>query len=88
MAKVMVSIQDELLRKIDRAAHAQGASRSAFLAAAARRHLAQTGEESVTAAVASLEKIFTAPPFIDAAALVRADRDARDRHDRQRVSEC
>lgn len=77
MAKVMVSLPDDLLREIDQAAARRSTSRSAFLASAARRALARRDPEAMAAAVARSEERFRESGSFDSAGLVRADRDGR-----------
>ena len=77
MAKVMVSLPDDLLAQIDEEAERRSASRSALLAAAARRELSRPDSGQVAAAIARSEERFRAAGSFDAADLVRADRDAR-----------
>jgi hypothetical protein len=52
-------------------------SRSAFLAAAARRELARRDPAAVAEAIARSEQRFRAAGGFDAAELVRQDRDTR-----------
>lgn len=82
--KVMISLPDELLERIDRAAGERQTSRSAFLQEAARREL---GWPDAAAIDAALERgrgaLARAGPF-EAAKLIRAERDARDARDRRR----
>jgi hypothetical protein len=83
MAKVLVSLDDRLLVRIDRAAKAQGLSRSAYLASLAERDLARTkgpgSKPSVRRAMAELDRLFRENPTgnEDSTALIRAMRDAR-----------
>jgi predicted transcriptional regulator len=77
MSKVMVSLPDDLVREIDVEARRRSTSRSAFLAAAARRELARRDPASVAEAIARSEQRFRAAGEFDAADLVRQDRDAR-----------
>jgi len=77
MAKVMVSIPDDLLERIDEAARSREVSRSALLALAARRELARRDTAVVAAAIARSEARFDNAGSFDSAALVRADRDTR-----------
>jgi metal-responsive CopG/Arc/MetJ family transcriptional regulator len=82
MGKVLVSIDEKLLARIDRAARSAGLSRSAYLARLAARDL---GEErgpgagrQARRAVARLQRLFdTQPSGEEATVAVRADRDAR-----------
>ncbi len=75
MAKVMVSLPDELLARVDEEASRRSTSRSALLALAARRELERRDPDAVAAAVARSRERFRAGRF-DATDLVRADRDA------------
>jgi metal-responsive CopG/Arc/MetJ family transcriptional regulator len=77
MAKVMVSLPDELVRDIDEEARRRSMSRSALLAAAARRELARSEPAAVAEAIARSEQRFRAAGRFDAAELVRQDRDTR-----------
>lgn len=81
MAKVLVSFDDALLRRIDRAAREQGLSRSAYLAGLAEKDAATTAgpgaKPSVRRALEELDELFQAAPGGDSTALVRAERDAR-----------
>ncbi len=83
MAKVLVSMDDALLRRVDAAARAAGLSRSAYLARLAIRDL---GEERgpgasprVHAAMRRLDELFAQNPVPDedSTAAIRAERDAR-----------
>ena len=73
----MVSLPDELIRDIDEEARRRSVSRSALLAAAARRELARRDPEAVAEAIARSEKRFRSAGSFDAAELVRQDRDTR-----------
>jgi len=81
MSKILVSVDDKLLARIDRAAKSAGLSRSAYLAGLAARDL---GDErgpgagrQARRAVARLQRLFDAHPSgEDAAAAIRADRDS------------
>lgn len=77
MAKVMVSLPDDLLAELDTEATRRSTSRSALLAAAARRELDRRDPERVTAAIARSERRFAQAGRFDAADLVRADREVR-----------
>lgn len=81
MAKVLVSLNDALLRRIDRIAKSRGLSRSAYLA-----QLAEQDEQRVRGpgaapesrrALARLDQLFAQSPVGDSTAAVRAERDAR-----------
>lgn len=77
MAKVMVSLPDDLLAEIDEEAGRRSTSRSALLAAAARRELRRRDPEKVAAAVARSEERFRQAGSFEASELVRGDRDVR-----------
>jgi metal-responsive CopG/Arc/MetJ family transcriptional regulator len=77
MAKVMISLPDDLLTKIDAEARRRAMSRSALLAAAAGREIGRRDPEEVAAAIARSEARFLNAGSFEAADLVRADRDQR-----------
>ena len=77
MSKIMVSIPEDLLAKIDAEAQRRSTSRSALLAAAARRELAQPDPERVAEALARSEQRFRNAGTFEATDLVRRDRDSR-----------
>jgi metal-responsive CopG/Arc/MetJ family transcriptional regulator len=74
MAKVMVSLPDELLRRIDARAHTCHATRSGFLRELAERELAADAERAQTEIEALL-----APAHLggDVTELIRHDRHRR-----------
>jgi metal-responsive CopG/Arc/MetJ family transcriptional regulator len=77
MAKVMVSIHDDLLAEIDAEAERRATSRSALLATAARHELARKDSAQMEAAIARSEQRFRSAGSFEAAELVRSDRDTR-----------
>ncbi len=81
MAKVLVSFDEKLLRRIDRTAKAGGESRSAYLARLAEADAARgrgPGKDPVArAAMRKLDRLFADAPAGDSTAAVRAARDAR-----------
>jgi hypothetical protein len=81
MAKVLVSIDDRLLRRIDRTAKASGKSRSAYLSQLAENAAARGSGPGKTAAAQAalkrLDRLFAAAPAGDSTAAIRATRDAR-----------
>lgn len=77
MSKVMISLPEDLLATIDAEAQRRELSRSAFLAAAARRELKRRDPKAVTAAIARSEARFRDAGVFESAALVRGDRDDR-----------
>ncbi len=81
MAKVLVSFDDKLLRRIDRDAQANGKSRSAYLSDLAESE-AVRGEgpgkaPSARAALRRLDRLFQSSPAAYYTAASRDERDAR-----------
>ena len=79
VAKVMVSLPDDVLARIDDEAERRGTSRSALLREAALRELGRPDSAALEAAVERSRSRFAAAGRFDATALIRAERDARDR---------
>lgn len=80
MAKVLVSFDDRLLKRIDRAASASGKSRSAYLSQLAESAADGSGPGKTAgarAALRKLDRLFAAAPAEDSTAAIRAARDAR-----------
>ncbi|HVQ57346.1 MAG TPA: hypothetical protein VMS60_00425 [Solirubrobacterales bacterium] len=81
MAKVLVSIDDRLLRRIDRAAESARLSRSAYLSGLAEREFlggeGPGGAPAALAAMRKLDRLFKSAPAGDSTAAIRAERDAR-----------
>jgi predicted transcriptional regulator len=81
VGKVLVSLNDALLRRVDRIAKARGLSRSRYLAELAERDAArwEGPGKSRTAkrALARLDGLFRVGPPEDSTAAIRAERDAR-----------
>jgi len=77
MSKVMVSLPDDLLAELDAEVKRRSTSRSALLAAAARRELARRDAEEMAAAIERSETRFRRAGSFDSADVVRADRDRR-----------
>ena len=81
MAKVLVSLNDALLRRIDRIAKARGLSRSAYLAGLAERDAARTegpgAGRAARRALTRLDALFAEGPVEDSTIAIRAERDAR-----------
>ena len=79
--KVLVSIDDRLLRQIDRAARERGMTRSAYLVELCARELRAAKGSGATrrarGALRRLDGLFARLPHEDAAAAIRAQRDAR-----------
>ena len=81
MGKVLVSFDDALLRRIDRAASSRGLTRSTYLAQLAERDAARaTGPgktPAVRGALRDLDRLFAEAPPGESTAAIRAARDAR-----------
>ncbi|HEV3093094.1 MAG TPA: type II toxin-antitoxin system HicB family antitoxin [Solirubrobacteraceae bacterium] len=75
MAKVMVSLPDELLERIDLSAKARHATRSGFLRELAERELASESDRGRR----RIERLLGRPVGLggDAASLIRSDRRSR-----------
>jgi metal-responsive CopG/Arc/MetJ family transcriptional regulator len=76
MSKVMISLPEDLLRRIDEEAKRRSISRSALIATAARRELARPNPEAVAEAIARSEARFVRSGAFEAAEMVREQRDA------------
>lgn len=81
MAKVLVSLNDALLRRVDRIAKVRGLSRSAYLGSLAERDIARSRGPGTTRtarrALTRLDELFAGGPAEDSTSAIRADRDAR-----------
>lgn len=77
MSKVMVSLPDELLGRLDVEARRRSTSRSALLALAAEKELDRRTPEQVADAIARSEERFRHAGSFESAHLVRIDRDQR-----------
>jgi hypothetical protein len=81
MVKIFVSLDDTLLRHIDRMAQSRGRSRSAYLAELAERDAARSGGPGATPdarrALERLDEVFAQSPPGESTAFVRAEREAR-----------
>lgn len=80
----MISVPDDLLERIDRAADERHTSRSAFLQEAARRELGWPDPVSIDAALERGRTALAGTRHFESAELIRADRDRRDVRDRRR----
>jgi metal-responsive CopG/Arc/MetJ family transcriptional regulator len=77
MSKVMVSLPDDLLAQLDVEVKRRSTTRSALLAAAARRELARQDPAELSAAVERSERRFRDAGSFESADLIRSDRDRR-----------
>lgn len=82
--KVMISLPEDLLGRIDRAAGERQMSRSAFLREAARRELGWPDAGAIEAALERGRGALAGAGSFEAADLIRAERDARDASDQRR----
>ena len=79
MAKVLISLDEQLLRRIDRRAKSQGLSRSAYFARLSQRDIATAGQgvtSAVRRALRDLDALFASAPRGDRTQLIREERDA------------
>ena len=81
--KVMVSIPDDLLERIDREAGERGTTRSGFLQEAARRELGWPDPLTIDAALERGRAALEGFGSFEAADLIRAEREGRDERDRR-----
>jgi hypothetical protein len=81
MAKVLVSFDEKLLKRIDRAALASGQTRSGYLARLAETQIGRGSgpgkSPGARRAMRSLDRLFAGAPSGDSTDAVRAERDAR-----------
>lgn len=84
MARVLISLPDGLLERIDREVARAHGSRSAFFQDAARRRLGWPDPERLDAALERARAALAGTGPFESAEVIRADRDARDERDRRR----
>ena len=81
MVKVLVSLEESLLRQIDRRARRNGVSRRTYLAQLAARDVARGtgpgGAATAREALARLDALFAGSPAGDSTAAIRAERNRR-----------
>lgn len=81
MAKVLVSFDERLLKRIDRAAQASGQTRSGYLAWLAETQIGRGSgpgkSPGARRAMRRLDRLFDDAPPGDSTEAVRAERDAR-----------
>lgn len=82
--KVMISMPDDLLERLDRAAGKRGTSRSAFLQEAVRRELGWPDPAAFDAALRRGRTALAGAGAFESAELIRDERDTRDARDRRR----
>jgi DNA-binding phage protein len=84
MPKVLITLEDTLLRRVDRAVRERGLTRSAYMAQLAERDLAQAvgpgADPEVRAALARVQALFARNPMPeDPTAAIRDERDRQAR---------
>jgi len=84
MAKVLISMPDELLARVDREADRRGVTRSGFLQDAAQRELGWPDPVALDAALDRGRAALVSVGAFESAELIRRERDARDARDRRR----
>jgi hypothetical protein len=87
MAKVLVTFEDDLLRRIDQVAKLRGLTRSAYLSQLAARATAQEkgpgADPAVHRALARIDEILANAEIVDrrdSTVIIREERDARAAH--------
>lgn len=80
----MISLPDDLLARIDRAAAARRTSRSTFIQEAARRELGWPDPAAIDAALERARAALAGVGRFESARLIRSERDRRDARDRRR----
>ena len=81
MAKVLVSLNDALLRRVDRIAKGRGLSRSAYLEELAAKDAARSEgpgtSRAARRALAQLDELFATGAAEESTLAIRRERDAR-----------
>jgi metal-responsive CopG/Arc/MetJ family transcriptional regulator len=83
-AKVLVTIPNDLLERIDRETESLGQTRSEFLQEAARRRLGWPDPLAIDAALLRGRAALSQSGSFESADVVRAQREERDAHDQRR----
>ena len=78
MTKVLISVSDDLLQRIDREARTRRLTRSRFIEEAARHELGLVGPAAIDAAMARARDALAGAGQFESADLVRSDREDRD----------
>jgi Arc/MetJ-type ribon-helix-helix transcriptional regulator len=82
--KVLVTMPDDLLERIDRETQSLGQTRSDFLQEAARRRLGWPDPLAVDAALMRGRAALDGLDSFESAKLIRSQREERDAHDQRR----
>jgi metal-responsive CopG/Arc/MetJ family transcriptional regulator len=77
MAKVMISMPDELLKRVDHAAKQRKTSRSGFLRNAAESQLERPTPQQVRRAIEEGRRLLSDVGSFDSTEAIREDRDSR-----------
>jgi len=85
MAKVMISLPDGLLARIDGEAQRRGETRSGFLRDAASRQLTRMDPHALDSELERLRKVIDKLGPFESADVIRQERDALDERDRRRL---
>ena len=78
MSKVLITIPDDMLEHIDRAARARKTTRSRFMQEAALHELGWPEPAAMDAALARAREALASAGSFESAELIRRDREARD----------
>jgi predicted transcriptional regulator len=78
MSKVLITVPDELLQRIDSEARARKVTRSRFLEEAARRELGWPAADAMDAALERAREALAHAGAFESAEFIRRDREARD----------
>ena len=84
MVKVLISLPDDLLDRVDSEVRANGGNRSGFFQEAARRRLGWPTAESLHAALQRGRDALAGVGDFESADVIREQRQARDADDRRR----
>jgi Arc/MetJ-type ribon-helix-helix transcriptional regulator len=82
--KVLVTMPDDLLERIDRETKSAGSTRSDFLQEAARRQLGWPDPTAIDAALERGRAALAEVGSFESAELIRSEREERDARDRRR----
>lgn len=83
MAKVLISMPDDLLERIDREAERRGVTRSGLIQEAARRELGWPDPVAFDVALERGRSALAGAAAFESADVIRRDRDERDERDRR-----
>jgi predicted transcriptional regulator len=84
VAKILVSIPDDLLDRVDREAQRRHMTRSALLQQAAQHELGWPDSALVDAALDRARSALAGVEGFESVAVIRRERERRDAHDRRR----